>query len=285
MKIQSVTKDFIVSLLPPVCATSHKGTQGHTLLIGGSEGKVGSICMSTLASLRAGCGLATAFVPKCAYKIIQGYVPEAMALTDRKRKHISKIKHKLNVQAIAIGPGLGLHPDTQRAVLKFLFLNQIPLVIDADAINILSASPAGHMLKSGDILTPYRKELERLLGSWTTEEEMLTKAINFSLTHQVVIVAKGAPSIVIDGESVYENSTGNAGLATAGSGDVLTGILAGLRAQGLAPLHTALCGTYLHGLAADIGVTEIGTRSFIASDIIRFLGSAFLLLDQPKMEN
>jgi ADP-dependent NAD(P)H-hydrate dehydratase len=265
----------------PTQSDAHKGTQGHALLIGGSYGKMGAISLTTKAALKSGCGLVTAFIPKCGYGILQIGLPEAMIFTDTHKNHISRILFDITPQAIGIGPGIGKEKETQKALQRFLKTNEKPLVIDADALNILSLNQTWYtLLQPRTILTPHPKELERLVGPWYSDTEKMQKAIDFSKQYQVIIVLKGAPTRIIDGDTIYENTTGNAALATAGSGDVLTGIITGLLAQSYEPLAAAILGVYLHGLTADIALPETGTESFIASDIIDYLGKAFLTLQK-----
>jgi hydroxyethylthiazole kinase-like uncharacterized protein yjeF len=264
----------------PILSTTHKGIQGHALLVGGSYGKMGSVCLSSKAAIKSGCGLVTTFVPQCGYDIVQIAIPEVMVLTDVQTHCISAIHFDIVPDAIGIGPGLGQDPSTQQGLYDFLKSNTIPLVIDADALNILSLHPDWlALLPPKTIITPHWKELERLIGTWDSEEEHLEKTMAFSKQHQLIVVMKGAPTRIIDGDLVYQNTTGNAALATAGSGDVLTGMITSLLAQSYEPINAALLGVYLHGLTADIALPETGYQSFIASDIIAYLGKAFLTLE------
>jgi hydroxyethylthiazole kinase-like uncharacterized protein yjeF len=263
----------------PIVATTHKGIQGHALLVGGSYGKMGSVCLSSKAAIKSGCGLVTAFVPQCGYNIVQIAIPEVMVLTDVQAHCISAIHFDIVPDAIGIGPGLGQDPSTQQGLYDFLKSNTIPLVIDADALNILSLHPNWlALLPPKTIVTPHLKELELLIGTWKSEEEHLEKTMAFSKQHQLIVVMKGAPTRIIDGDLVYQNTTGNAALATAGSGDVLTGMITSLLAQSYEPINAAVIGVYLHGLTADIALPETGYQSFIASDSIAYLGKAFLSL-------
>lgn len=263
----------------PIDQHTHKGIQGHVIIIGGSYGKIGAVCLSTKAALKTGCGLVTAYIPKCGYEILQISVPEVMVLTDNQEKYISEIIFEISPQAIGIGPGIGQEIQTQQALYNFLKTNTIPLVIDADALNILSQNKEWlSLLQPKTIITPHPKELERLIGKWISEEDKINKAIAFSKQHQLIIVVKGAPTRIIDGEIIYENTTGNAALATAGSGDVLTGMISSLLAQSYDPVSAAILGVYLHGLTADIALPETGYQSFVASDIVATLGKAFLSL-------
>ena len=260
---------------------THKGIQGHALIIGGSYGKIGAVSLSSKACLKTGCGLVTVFIPKCGYTILQTAIPEVMVLTDIQDAIISEITFDVVPQAIGIGPGLGQAVETQNALYQFLKRNRIPLVIDADALNIISKNKKLlSLVQPKTIITPHPKELERLIGKWDSEEEKMSKAISFSKQYEIIIVMKGAPTRIIDGETVYENTTGNAALATAGSGDVLTGMITSLLAQSYEPISAAILGVYLHGLTADIALPETGYQSFIASDVIANIGKAFLSLEK-----
>lgn len=260
---------------------THKGIQGHALIIGGSYGKIGAVCLSSKAALKSGCGLVTAYVPKCGYNILQTAIPEVMVLTDNHERYISEISFDIIPQAIGIGPGLGQEVVTQKAFFKFLEQNSFPLVVDADALNILSKNKEWiFLLPAKTIITPHPKELERLIGEWTSEEKKINLAKSFSIKYNLIIVMKGAPTIIIDNDKIYENTTGNAALATAGSGDVLTGIITSLLAQSYEPIDAAIIGVYLHGLTADVALPETGYQSFIASDIILNIGKAFLSLEK-----
>lgn len=276
----TIDRNEILKRYKAIDKYTHKGIQGHALIVGGSYGKIGAVCLASKAALKMGCGLVTAFVPQCGYEIVQISIPEVMVVTDDHEKYISEIALNLDVDAIGIGPGMGQKMATQKALHDFLSNTSLPLVIDADALNILSHNPSWVALVSPrTILTPHPKELERLIGKWYTEEEKIGKAVVFSLMNQVVIVMKGAPTYIIDGETIYVNSTGNAALATAGSGDVLTGMITSLLAQSYKAIDAAILGVYLHGLTADIALPETGYQSFIASDIIANIGRAYLSLD------
>lgn len=255
----TIDKNEILKRYKPIANTAHKGIQGHALLIGGSYGKIGSICLSSKAALKTGCGLVTVFVPKCGYEIVQIANPEVMVITDENKKYLSTINFDLKPNAIGIGPGMGQEIATQKAFHDFLSNESIPLVIDADGLNILSQNPSWlALVPPRTVLTPHPKELERLIGKWNSQAEMFSKTINFSLLNQVIIVMKGAPTHIIDGETIYLNTTGNAALATAGIGDVLTGIITSLLAQSYKACDAAILGVYLHGLTADIALPQTG---------------------------
>lgn len=275
-----VTKQHILKFYKPVNPQTHKGIQGHAVIIAGSYGKIGAAVLSSKACLKSGGGLVTAFIPKCGYQILQIAIPEVMVVTDEYSNSITNIHLPMIPQAIGIGPGIGQEPATQKALLQFIKANKLPMVIDADGLNILAQNESGlELLPENTILTPHPKELERLIGNWNSDAEKFQKAIDFSKKYKVIIVMKGAPTFIINQNKIYKNTTGNAALATAGSGDVLTGIIAGLLAQGYEPEQAAQLGVYLHGLTADIALPQTGYQSFIASDIVDNLGKAFLDLD------
>jgi len=280
MKAIKITKAEILKIYKQISPKAHKGTQGHALLIGGSHGKMGSICLSSKAALKTGCGLVTAFIPNCGYNILQIAIPEVMVITDVSENYLSKIEFDIIPNAIGIGPGIGQEQAVQHAFHDFLKTVKTPLVIDADALNILSQHKEWlSLLPENTILTPHPKELERLVGIFESETETLEKAIEFSNEHKVIIVMKGAPTKIISNQKVFENTTGNVGLATAGTGDVLTGMITSLLAQSYKPDEAAILAVYLHGLTADIALPKTGYQSFIASDIIENIGKAYLTLE------
>ncbi|OYQ31932.1 hypothetical protein CHU92_14915 [Flavobacterium cyanobacteriorum] len=263
-------------LYRPVPYYAHKGTRGHVLVIGGSYGKTGAVHLAARAALTSGCGLVTALVPQCGYVPLQASFPEAMVLTNGET-HLQEIAFALKPAAIAIGPGMGTDEETQQALHNFLFDNKIPMVVDADALNILSENLQWlELLPPKSVITPHPKELERLMGTWNDDFDKIDKLKAFSKKHSVIIVAKDARTLVVNGDAVYVNSTGNAALATGGSGDVLAGLITGLIAQQYTPADAAVFGVYLHGLSADIGVAETGTQAFTASSILHYLGRAYL---------
>lgn len=270
----------ISAILKPRARFSHKGTFGHVLIIAGSYGKMGAAILSSKAALRSGAGLVSAYIPACGYTIFQTAFPEAMCITDKQQKQLSSFPNTGNYTAIAIGPGIGTSNTTTQAFIKFIKQLKTPVIIDADGLNILGKQKSIlKLLPKNTILTPHPKEFERLVGKWENDFERLKLQQEFSKKHQVIIILKGANTSItdIDG-TVYFNTTGNAGMATGGSGDVLTGILVGLFAQGYSPMHTAMIGVYLHGLSGDIALKIQSMESLIASDIIEHLGSAFKTL-------
>ena len=256
---------------------SHKGNYGHALLIAGSEGKMGAEILSARACLRTGVGLLTVLIPKKGLQIMQTAVPEAMCFCDEADNYISVLPNITSFDGVGIGPGLGKEKQTQN-VLKLLIQNSThPIVIDADALNIISENLTWMpFIPPQSILTPHPKEFERLVGKWATDEERLEKQKLLSSKHQLIIVLKGAnTSISLPDGTVYFNSTGNTGMATGGSGDVLTGMITSLLAQGYLPKEAAIFGVYLHGLAGDFAKNKVGINSLIASDIIDCISNAY----------
>lgn len=256
---------------------SHKGTFGHSLIIGGSHGKNGAVILASKACLKSGSGLVTAYLPLCGLSPIQSALPEVMAITDADGKIITRIAFDLEPTVIGIGMGMGTDERTQKAFIDFLNIGKTPLVIDADALNILSVQQEHlHRMPPQAVLTPHPKELERLIGTWKDDFDKLEKTKAFSIKYNCIVVIKGAYTITVYNNKGYINSTGNPGMATAGSGDVLTGIITGLIAQGYPPLNASILGVYLHGRAGDLAVVECGYQALTAQTIIAFLGKAFL---------
>ncbi|HNL84582.1 MAG TPA: NAD(P)H-hydrate dehydratase, partial [Chitinophagales bacterium] len=270
-------KKEIKALLKTRNKFSHKGTYGHALLVAGSHGKMGAATLCAKAVMRSGAGLLTAHIPGCGYSILQTALPEAMCICDDNNMHISGIPIQMTYAAVAIGPGLGTHQDTASALKSFLQANKTPCVIDADALNLIAQHKAMlKLLPENCILTPHPKEFERLTGTWTDDFDRLQKLQSFSKKHKVITLLKGAHTAIADvSGNVYFNSTGNPGMATAGSGDVLTGIICGLLAQGYSALESSILGVFLHGSAADLALKKQSEESLIASDIIKNLGRAF----------
>lgn len=261
---------------------SHKGQFGHALIIGGSYGKIGAVTLASKAALASGVGLVSAFVPKCGYAVLQTSFPEAMVNTDEHKKKITAITFNITPSAIGIGVGMGTDKKTTIAFEVFLKNNKTPLVVDADGINILSKNKKLlKLLPKHTILTPHPKELERLIGTWKNDFDKLNKVKTFSKKYQLIIVIKGANTITVFNEKMFINTTGNPGLSTAGSGDVLTGIITGMLAQGYDAFTAAIFGVYLHGKSADIALEQYGYQSLIASHVINYLGKAYLDLFAP----
>lgn len=271
-----LTSNAMACLLNPLAKYTHKGTQGHALVIGGSLGKIGAVTLASKAALKSGCGLVTAYVPQCGTTVIQSSFPEAMVLQDNSNTHISSISYTIKPSAIAIGMGMDQHKETKQALHDFLCNASTPLVIDADALNILSKhSDWLKYLQPNTILTPHPGELSRLIGKWDDDFDKIARTRQLARQYNLIVIVKGAHSLIINSNNLYVNSSGTPSLATAGSGDVLSGVIAGLLAQGYEPIVAAQLGVYIHGETANITSQEINPRSFIASDIINNIGKVY----------
>ncbi|MDC7999938.1 NAD(P)H-hydrate dehydratase [Aequorivita todarodis] len=257
----------------------HKGTYGHALIVAGSYGKIGAAVLSTAAAFKIGAGLVTAFVPKCGYTVLQTAIPEAMVMTDTEEEFISNVSVDFEPSAIGIGMGIGKNKATVEALKKLFKNRKAPFVIDADAINIISENKELlKLLPKNSVLTPHPGELKRLLGNWKDDYDKLEKVKKFSEKHEVVVLIKGAYTKIVYGKNLYINASGNPGMATAGSGDALSGVITGLLSQGYDPLLASVFGVYMHGYAGDIAAGQMGYEAVMASDIIDNLGEAYMLL-------
>lgn len=265
------------SMLKPRTKFSHKGSFGHALLVAGSKGKMGAAILSAKACLRAGVGLLTVYLPAQGLEIMQTALPEAMCSVSGENDFIADVPDLSMYSAIGVGPGLGIEKQTQNTLKLLIQNSNYPLVIDADALNILAENKTWlAFLPSESILTPHPKEFERLVGKWDCDEERLELQKQFAIKQQVIVVLKGAnTSIALPNGDVYFNATGNSGMATAGSGDVLTGIITSLLAQGYSPKESAILGVYLHGLAGDVAKENLTEYAMIASDIIDAIPKAY----------
>jgi ADP-dependent NAD(P)H-hydrate dehydratase / NAD(P)H-hydrate epimerase len=270
--------DNVLSLLKKRGKFDHKGKFGHGLLVAGSYGKMGASVLGARAALKTGIGLVSCHIPRSGYQIIQTAVPEAMALVDKNEAHTSDIETVDPFDAIGVGPGIGTDPETQRAFHSLIATRGKPMVIDADGINILGLNKdLLHELPHETILTPHIREFERMAGKTENSYVRMEKQTEFAVKYNCIVVLKGAyTSIASPDGKVFFNSTGNPGMATAGSGDVLTGMILSLLAQGYAPENAAVAGVYLHGLAGDIAAAKSCYESIIATDIIDNIGNAFL---------
>ena len=278
-EMEMLGESTIRSIYKPRNPFAHKGNFGHALLIAGSYGKIGAAVLSAKACLRSGAGLLTCHIPKCGYDILQTAVPEAMVMTDFNSSIITKIDEDLSkFTSIGIGPGIGTSSET-KLMLKDLIKNyQKPMVLDADALNCLASEKKWmNNIPAGSILTPHPKEFERLFGKAENDFERINLAKEKANELNAIIILKGHHSVIASpGEKIFFNSTGNAGMAKGGSGDVLTGLLTALLAQGYSSLNAALVGTWLHGKAADLAVPEISREALLATDIIDHIGKAYL---------
>ena len=256
---------------------SHKGTFGHALIVAGSLGMAGASVLSAKAALRSGVGLVTVHGPKDNRIIVQTAVPEAIFESDNNYDVNTKVNSPVNYSAVAVGPGIGMHEETADMLRDLFEHYRKPMVIDADALNIISKyKELLTLIPPKSILTPHPKEFERLFGKCDSSYQCTMKAREIAQKFDVIIILKGANTLIAmpNGE-LFFNSTGNAGMATAGSGDVLTGILVGLLVQGYSPKETAKIGIFLHGRAGDLALNSQSEESLIAGDIIEKLGVGF----------
>ena len=273
-------RQTMAEILKPRGKFSHKGTFGHALMVAGSYGKIGAAILAAKGCLRSGVGLLTVHLPKTGNQIIQTALPEAMVSLDETENMISQVKLSGAYQAVGIGPGIGKAPETVSAFRILLTNYHAPIVIDADGLNILSENPEMiQLIPANSILTPHPLEFERLAGKADSDYERLSLARRFAQTYNIILVLKGAyTAMALPDGSCWFNCTGNPGMGTAGSGDVLTGILTGLVAQGYSPNEAALLGVYLHGLSGDIALAGSSEEALLAGDIADHLGMAFSML-------
>lgn len=264
--------------LQPRSPWGHKGTFGHALLIGGSTGKFGAVILATEACMRSGAGLTSVLTPEDGASALLSRLPEAMlAGNDKQGGHFSLLPELDPYNAIGIGPGLGQHHETAKLLEDLIRQASKPLVLDADALNILSTGPELiNALPQGTILTPHPKEFERLFGAFKCTEERMEFMRGLATQRKLNILLKGHYSIsALSDGSIHFNTSGNSGMAKGGSGDVLTGILTGLLAQGYSPEKALPFGVYLHGLAADLAIKRGEQESIIPSDLIDQLGASY----------
>jgi ADP-dependent NAD(P)H-hydrate dehydratase / NAD(P)H-hydrate epimerase len=288
--LENASSGFILSdqqlahdMLRPRKKFSHKGDYGHAALVTGSTGMMGAAALCAKACMRSGVGKLTCHIPARGNMIMQIAVPEAMCKIENGEDYIKSISGLDKYDAVGIGPGLGLH-ESHTSLLASLFRNfKKPVVIDADALNVLSKSV--DLLKeipALSILTPHTREFERLFGKVDTDFARTEIALQKANEFNVIIVLKGAYTfIATPGGMGYFNSSGNPGMATGGTGDVLTGIITGLVCQGYPSEHAAILGVFVHGLAGDLAAAGLSQESLIAGDVIDYLGKAFIAISAP----
>ena len=274
-------KDDIKSLLKKRSKFNHKGTFGHALLVVGSKGMAGASVLSSKAALRSGAGLVTVHGPENNRIIVQTAVPEVIFQSDSHSDFITEVVDIMKFDAIGIGSGIGTQPITAEMLRNLLLQMTKPCILDADALNIIGQeNDLLEIIPENSILTPHPKEFERIFGESNSSFDRMIKAQEAAMRYKLIIVLKGAHTLVaMPDATLYFNSTGNSGMATAGSGDVLTGILAGLLSQGYSPENAAKIGIFLHGLAGDLALKNQSKESLIAGDIIENMGNAFKLLN------
>jgi NAD(P)H-hydrate epimerase len=270
-----VAKKLIAAQLMQRNAFAHKGTYGHALLIAGSKGKMGAAMLAAKACLRTGAGLVTINTDENYFNALHAALPETMCMA--RTETVEDTIYK----TVGIGPGIGVNDESAILVAATLTQFSKPMVIDADALNIIAANDGWlNNIPAGSIITPHPKEFERLFGKCENDFERISKAITLSTEYPFIIVLKGHFTLIASEGGAWFNTTGNPGMAKGGSGDVLTGMLSALLAQGYDPLQAALTGVYLHGLAADIAAQTIAQESILATDIIDHISDAILSLQE-----
>ena len=282
-KMKEVPTDFMLvedrsvrPLLKPRKKFSGKRDYGSALILAGSTGMMGAAVMAARSCLKCGAGLATVHSARAGMQILQTAVPETMFEPDRNEHYISDMSIHHEHQAVAVGPGIGTNDRTIDALENMLKNCKSPLVLDADALNCIAKRPQLlTLLPACTVITPHIGVFDRLFGEHHNSEERLRKAIDMAKYYNIIIVLKGHYTVTVRPTGrVYFNSTGNPGMATAGAGDVLTGVIAAFLAQGYRPEHAATIGVYIHGLAGDMAVANIGEYGLVASDIADWCGRA-----------
>jgi ADP-dependent NAD(P)H-hydrate dehydratase / NAD(P)H-hydrate epimerase len=275
-----VQKPFVQKFIKKRGKFDHKGTFGHALLMVGSAGMAGAAVLAARACMRSGVGVLTVQTPSVNQLVLQLALPEAIVAADVDAETLTELPNFEKYAAVGIGCGISKAALTADLLHQVLQSSNRPLVLDADALNLIAAHPDWlNLIPKGSILTPHPKEFERLFGKASNDFDRLNILKTQSKRLKINILLKGAHSIVANTEGVcFINSTGNAGMATAGSGDVLTGIITGLLAQGYAPTDAAVLGVYWHGLAGDVAAGKMGQAALMASDIVENLGAADKLM-------
>lgn len=276
--IELLTTQVIRELIKTRLVDSHKGSYGHSLLIAGSAGKMGACILAARGTLRAGVGLLTCYVPSVENAIIQMAVPEAMTVTPQTAPSFFDTDARLSTfQAIAVGPGYGTDLSAL-TILKRLFENyRSPIVLDADALTLLSLhKELLRCIPPGSILTPHPGEFKKLVGEWQSDKEKIDLATGVAFQLNVILILKGFQTLIVTPKGTYYvNTTGNPGMAKGGTGDVLTGVILGLLAQGYSSEEASKIGVFLHGMAGDIAEKKFTVQGMTTSDLIDSLGSAW----------
>lgn len=280
---QLLDEAMIRKIFRPRSRFAHKGTFGHTLVIGGSYGKMGAVVLATKACMASGAGLTTVFIPKCGYTILQTTAPEAMTLMDDETDYLSSLPEEIDrFSSVGVGPGMGTKPETQKLLSFIVRRYQKPLIIDADGLNCLAQhKDLLSQLPPLSILTPHPKEFDRLFGNHQNDFDRLAKAKEKATELGILVILKSHHTLIATPNSEsYFNSTGNAGMAKGGSGDVLTGILTSLLAQGYHTTEAAQLGVYIHGWAGDIAAQQHSKEAMLPSHLISCLENVFLELNR-----
>jgi len=282
--------------LPRRPREAHKGQFGHVLVVAGSPGMTGAGCMAASAAQRAGAGLVTLALPRSLNIVAEIALGSAMsmplpetcdgALGLAAGAHLLERAHRFNVAAI--GPGLRTAEETQRMVRRLVARLQVPIVVDADGLNALAQGPdVLQRRRAATILTPHPGEMSRLVGCASVAEVQSDRtgtALRFARQHGVVVVLKGHGTVITDGERVWINETGNPGMATGGTGDVLTGLIAGLLCQGLGPFDASRLGAFVHGLAGDVAAARKGELSLVAEDVLGCVPAVFKTIEDLRAD-
>lgn len=279
------------ALLPERPEDGHKGTFGHVFVVGGARGFTGAVVMAAMGAARSGAGLVTVGVPRAVGDVVASHMVVAMTLMLESTPTESIAREALepalefakDKSAVVLGPGMSQHPDTRAFVLEFVRRCPVPMLVDADGLNALSTDV--ETLKgaaSGIVLTPHPGEMARLAGGTVSEvqKDRVGAALDFAGRYGCTVVLKGYRTLIAGGGGAFINTTGNSGMATGGTGDVLSGLIGGLLAQGLAPLDAARLGVYVHGLAGDLCAAAMSGRGLIATDLLGYLPAAW-----ARMEN
>lgn len=265
--------------LKPRQLDSSKNDYGSTIIFAGSYGMIGAAVLATRAASRSGCGRVTCHAPRCGYTILQSSVPSALFEADSNETNITNIELRYNYSSVAIGPGIGTSDETIQAIESFLKIasaNKRPVILDADALNCLALRPSMlDYLPVLSIITPHVAEFDRIFGQQPSSSARLAKAVEISRTYKIIIILKGYYTATVrpDGK-VFYNSSGTPALATAGTGDVLTGLMAGLLAQGMRPEIASIAAVYIHGVAGQIAESANGTYGVTAEDVADNIGKA-----------
>jgi len=267
----------VAAFFQPRKTFSHKGSYGHVLIMAGSKGKTGAAVLAAKACLRSGCGLTTVHCPSDSLNIVQISAPEAMVSVDENANNISVLPVLMPYSAVAFGPGCGLHKSTAASLKLLIQETKVPLVIDADGLNILADNKTWlSFLPANTVLTPHPGEFKRLFGESKNDFDRLGKGVEAAMKFRCIIVLKGAYTAIISPNGqVFFNSSGNPGMAKGGSGDALTGLIAGLLARGIPALKAAIAGVFLHGLAGDFAAKYKTQEAMRAGDIIELLPQAW----------
>lgn len=275
-----IDKDEIKNIFKSRGRFDHKGNFGHALLIAGSYGKAGAAVLGTMACVKSGAGLVTTHIPSFLYDTLQTSVPEAMVSVDNSKTKFTGIDNFENFNAVGIGPGLGQDNITEVALIELIRNLPKGPVIDADALNLLSNTEEFYdLLPKNTIITPHPGEFKRLFGEFDNSYKVIEKMREVSVSKRIIIIYKAGITVIsTPSGNLYFNTGGNPGMATGGSGDVLTGIILALLAQNYSPENASIIGVYLHSLAGDLAKEDIGEESLIASDIINYLPKAFISL-------